>query len=114
MDQRVDLYSLAAVAYFALLGEPPFPGRHPGAGPGQADHQPVPPAARQATEVPEALEHALQRALRTEVELRYPSATEFLQALNRAGGKVRRAERRVGPLGDPLVAALATLREVTS
>ena len=26
VDQRSDLYSLAAVAYYALLGTPPFPG----------------------------------------------------------------------------------------
>jgi hypothetical protein len=33
------------------------------------------------------LEKALQRALRSEVELRYPSAPEFLQSLNRATGR---------------------------
>jgi hypothetical protein len=40
--------------------------------------------------VPPALESVLQRALRNEVEARYPSAAEFLQALQRAmGRKVR-------------------------
>ena len=29
VDQRSDLYSLAAVAYYALLGTPPFPGHTP-------------------------------------------------------------------------------------
>ncbi|HEY7194687.1 MAG TPA: serine/threonine-protein kinase, partial [Gemmatimonadales bacterium] len=29
VDQRADLYSLAAVAYFALLGRPPFSGKTP-------------------------------------------------------------------------------------
>ena len=38
VDQRSDLYSLAAVAYYALLGRSPFPGAHAGAGAGQADH----------------------------------------------------------------------------
>ena len=28
VDQRTDLYSLAAVAFYALLGRPPFTGRH--------------------------------------------------------------------------------------
>ena len=42
VDQRSDLYSLAAVAYYALLGTVPFPGDHTGAGAGQADHEPVP------------------------------------------------------------------------
>src|SRR2546430_5473243 len=29
VDQRTDLYSLGAVAYFALLGRPPFEGATP-------------------------------------------------------------------------------------
>ena len=83
VDQRSDLYSLAAVAYYALLGTPPFPG---------ATTEQV--LARQTTnqlpdpsgrdDVSEALERVLDRALSADVESRYPSAAEFLQALNRA------------------------------
>ena len=53
---------------YALLGTPPFPGRHAGAGAGQADHQPVPDLARSgADDVSEALERVLERALSADV-----------------------------------------------
>ena len=71
------------MAYYALLGTPPFPG---------ATTEQV--LARQTTnqlpdpsgrdDVSEALERVLDRALSADVESRYPSAAEFLQALNRA------------------------------
>lgn len=87
VDQRSDLYSLAAVAYFSLLGEPPFTG--------QTVEQVL--TRQTANQRPELLLHrgdlgedvvkVLERALHAEIEQRYPSATEFLQALNRATGK---------------------------
>ena len=40
VDQRSDLYSLAAVACFALLGHPPFTGLHGGTGAEPADQRP--------------------------------------------------------------------------
>jgi serine/threonine protein kinase len=84
VDGRSDLYSLAAVAYFALLGVPPFEGATP-----------VQVLARQTTSPPPALtearpdlgaeiEEVLQRALRSDVKARFPTASEFLAALNRA------------------------------
>jgi serine/threonine-protein kinase len=48
VDQRTDLYSLAAVAYYALLGQAPSPGsRWSRSGP--TDHQPVPPSGAGGT-----------------------------------------------------------------
>jgi serine/threonine-protein kinase len=84
VDGRSDLYSLAAVAYFVLLGRPPFEGTTP-----------VQVLARQTTNAPPDLhaerpdvgpevEKVLCRALRAEVAARYPTAGEFLAALNRA------------------------------
>jgi serine/threonine-protein kinase len=93
VDQRSDLYSLAAVAYFTLLGHPPFEGSTP--------EQIL---ARQATDqspdlrvaVPELgprLARVLSRALQSVPDRRYGSAPEFLQALNRATrrGRLERA-----------------------
>lgn len=86
VDQRTDLYSLAAVACFALLGETPFPGttveqvlarqtaeRFPDLRGGRPDLRP------QLVEV-------LERALRNAPEERFPSAAEFQVALNKVSG----------------------------
>ena len=90
VDQRSDFYSLAAVAYFILLGETPFPGGTPEQILARQTADRFPALHARRSDVPPALESVLQRALRNEVEARYPSAAEFLQALQRAmGRKVR-------------------------
>lgn len=84
VDGRSDLYSLAAVAYYALLGHPPFEGSTA-----------VQVLARQTTDDPPDLrefrpdvgpwlEQVLRNALRADVGARFPGAADFLTALNRA------------------------------
>jgi serine/threonine-protein kinase len=87
VDQRSDFYSLAAVAYFILLGETPFPGGTPEQILARQTADRFPALHARRPEVPAALESVLQRALRNEVEARYPSAAEFQQALHRATGR---------------------------
>jgi serine/threonine protein kinase len=87
VDQRTDYYSLAAVAYFALLGEPPFPGTTIEQILARQTNDQLPSLSDRRADVSPDLDRVLQRALRSEVALRYPSAAEFLQALNRATGK---------------------------
>ncbi len=87
VDQRSDFYSLAAVAYFVLLGETPFPGGTPEQILARQTADRIPALHERRPEVSEALEAVLQRALRNEVEARFPSAAEFLQALQRATGR---------------------------
>jgi len=90
VDQRSDFYSLAAVAYFVLLGETPFPGGTPEQILARQTSDRIPSLRAKRPDVPEELENVLRRALRNEVEARYPSAAEFRQALQRAmGRKVR-------------------------
>jgi eukaryotic-like serine/threonine-protein kinase len=84
VDQRSDLYSLAAVVYYALLGTPPFPGATTEQVLARQTTNQLPTATDQRDDVSEALERVLDRALSADVESRYPSAAEFLQALNRA------------------------------
>jgi serine/threonine-protein kinase len=84
VDQRSDLYSLAAVAYYALLGEAPFPGLTPEQVLAKQTTNQLPTARGQREDVGEPLERVLDRALSADVALRYPSAAEFLQAVNRA------------------------------
>ncbi|HXE58770.1 MAG TPA: serine/threonine-protein kinase, partial [Gemmatimonadales bacterium] len=87
VDQRSDLYSLAAVAYFALLGYPPFPGATPAQVLAKQTTNRYPRLDELRPDVSEELRAVLERALDGDVSLRYPSAAEFLQALNRATGK---------------------------
>jgi serine/threonine-protein kinase len=94
VDQRSDLYSLAAVAYFALLGERPFPGATVEQVLARQTADRIPALLARRPEVGPELSAVLERALRNEVGARYPSAAEFLQALQRATG--RRLRERSG------------------
>ena len=84
VDQRSDLYSLAAVVYYALLGRPPFPGATTEQVLAQQTNNQLPNAHAQREDISEAFERVLERALSADVESRFPSAAEFLQAVNRA------------------------------
>jgi eukaryotic-like serine/threonine-protein kinase len=86
VDQRSDLYSLAAVAYYALLGAPPFPGMTTEQVLAKQTTNQFPTSRGRRDDVSDALERVLDRALRAEVSERYPSAAEFLQAVNQAAG----------------------------
>jgi eukaryotic-like serine/threonine-protein kinase len=100
VDQRSDLYSLAAVAYFALLGAPPFPGLTAEQILAKQTTNQLPTTVGRRDDVPDALEKVLDRALSSDVEARYPSAAEFLQALNRSVGELASSDREseINPL----------------
>jgi serine/threonine protein kinase len=85
VDQRSDLYSLAAVACYCLLAEVPFPGLTPEQVLARQTTNQL-PSFESRPDVPEELGQVLERALSSAVEARFPSAAEFLQALNRAVG----------------------------
>jgi serine/threonine protein kinase len=84
VDQRSDLYSLAAVAYYAILGRPPFSGLTPEQILAKQTTDQLPDATAKREDLSEDLEQVLDRALRANVDARYSSAAEFLQAVNRA------------------------------
>jgi serine/threonine protein kinase len=84
VDQRSDLYSLAAVAYYALLGTPPFPGTTTEQVLARQTTNQFPAPREQRDDVTEEFEAVLDRALNADVESRYASAAEFLHAVNRA------------------------------
>ncbi|HMV32683.1 MAG TPA: protein kinase, partial [Gemmatimonadales bacterium] len=94
VDQRSDLYSLAAVAYYALLGEPPFFGQTVEQVLTRQTTNQRPELLERRSDVGEDLARVLERGLHAEVEQRYPSAAEFLMALNRA--TTRGLRRRSG------------------
>ncbi len=94
VDQRTDLYSLAAVACFALTGKAPFPG-------GtveqvlakQTDRRQSRTLRRNAPIWAKQLAAVLARALRNDVEARWASAGEFRSAIEEA---VQKGLRRKG------------------
>src|SRR5688500_14534682 len=86
VDQRSDLYSLAAVAYYALLETVPFPETTPEQVLARQTTNQFPVSEGRRDDVPPELWSVVERAAHAEVEARYPSAAEFLQALNRAAG----------------------------
>src|SRR6266540_1401169 len=91
VDQRADLYSLGAVAYFALLGRPPFAGITPEQILARQTTNDLPPLAAQRKDVSRELEDVLRRALRSEPIERYQSAGAFHAAVRGAfGGFLRR------------------------
>jgi serine/threonine protein kinase len=90
VDPRSDLYSLAAVAYYALLGRAPFPGATPEQVLARQTTNQFPTTTDQRADVPPEVWAVLERALHADVDARFPSAAEFLQALNRAVGSGQR------------------------
>jgi serine/threonine-protein kinase len=91
VDHRADLYSLAAVAYFALLGEAPFAGSTPEAILAQQTTESFPELHQRRAEVSEELEKTLRKALAGDPARRYPSAQAFRDALRAiTGGFLRR------------------------
>src|SRR5205814_1361926 len=71
VDQRADLYSLAATSYFALLGRPPFEGRTPEAILARQTTDDVPPLTDARHDVPRELEEVLRRALSSDPGARF-------------------------------------------
>lgn len=103
VDQRTDLYSLAAVACYALLGRVPFPGATPAQVLAKQTTDLIPDLSEARPDVSEALSAVLARALRNDVHERWASAGEFRSALEEAaqlglrrrGGELARLAARI-------------------
>jgi tRNA A-37 threonylcarbamoyl transferase component Bud32 len=82
VDGRADLYALAAVGYFLLVGAPVFEARTVVEVYGLHLHAPpVPPSERLGRPLPEGLERAILRGLAKKPEDRFPSAEAFAHEL---------------------------------
>jgi serine/threonine-protein kinase len=82
VDGRADLYALAAVGYFLLVGAPVFEARTVVEVAGLHLHaQPVPPSERLGRPFPQALERAILRGLAKKPEDRFVSAEAFAREL---------------------------------
>jgi hypothetical protein len=84
-DARADQYSLAALAFLLLTGRPPFThlslsdAMNPGT---------LPPVSTPERPFPPAVDEVLHRGLARDRDDRYPSVTEFVDALEAALGPV--------------------------
>jgi eukaryotic-like serine/threonine-protein kinase len=81
IDERTDVYSLAAVLYEMLAGEAPYTGPTVQSIIAKRLTDPVPSVRRVRPSVPEAIDQAIQRALAPVAADRFASAGEFARAL---------------------------------
>jgi eukaryotic-like serine/threonine-protein kinase len=91
VDHRADIYSLGAVAFFALLGRPPFEGPTAEAILAQQARDGAPPLTEHRPDVSRELADILRRAVANDPARRFETATLFREALHGAtGGFLRR------------------------
>ena len=90
VDQRADLYSLGAVAYFTLLGRPPFAGATPETILARQTINQLPPLHESRADVPRELEAVLRQAVTGDPAARYASAQAFREAVRNSRGFLRR------------------------
>jgi serine/threonine-protein kinase len=80
LDQRSDIYSLGAVAYYLLTGRPPFSGADAVAVLGAHARAPAVPPSRICTGVPEDLERVVMRCLAKAAADRFGDAESLERA----------------------------------
>jgi len=129
LDSRSDIYSLGAVAYEMLAGEPPVTGRTPQAMIAKLISEPPTPLHVLRKGVPPQVEGAVMRALAKAPADRFATARDFAEALSRAdlapelaGGGGAGGRRRapgaalavIGVVGLAAIAAYATARRDAS
>jgi serine/threonine-protein kinase len=94
LDGRSDQYGLALVLFEMLAGAPPFTGNSARAVMGRHLYERAPLLRTRRPLVPARLEQALNRALAKDPADRFPTVSEFIEAL---GGPDRGALRADGP-----------------
>jgi serine/threonine-protein kinase len=83
VDARGDVYSLGAMAFFALTGRPPFQGKSIGQLLAAHRSEPPPSLIDLRPDVPADLAGVVARCLAKDPAARYPSAMDLDQALGR-------------------------------
>jgi serine/threonine-protein kinase len=81
LDERSDIYSLGAVAYYLLTGRPPFEGGNGIVVMIAHARDPVVPPSRLRPGIPEDLERVVSRCLAKDAAARYADAASLERAL---------------------------------
>jgi TolB-like protein/Tfp pilus assembly protein PilF len=84
LDARTDVYSLAAVLYEMLTGEPPFSGATTQAMLVRRLTEPAPSARAVRVNLPESVDQAIRKALSSVVADRFGTMAQFAQVLQAA------------------------------
>ncbi len=108
IDARTDVYSLGAVLYEMLAGEPPYTGPTAQAVIMKRFSEPVPSVRKARHTVPETTDAAIQRALAPIAADRFGSAADFARAL--ASGATVATPTAVPSVPVPPGAAVPTAR----
>src|SRR5213594_2585999 len=95
LDGRSDVFSLGCVLYEMLAGAPPFTGPTAQAIMARRLTDPVPPLRTVRETVPESVEQAIGKALAKVPADRFPTATQFAEALEHPAAQHRPVSRRV-------------------
>jgi serine/threonine-protein kinase len=110
IDARADQYSLGAVVYEMLAGEPPFTGPTNQSVISKSLSAPRPHVSRKRPDVPQELEAALIRSLAVEPAQRYPDMRAFGATLTATGtAPSRKAKRRFYAAGTAALVAAGVL-----
>jgi serine/threonine-protein kinase len=99
VDARADIYSLGAVTYEMLAGEPPFTGPNAQAIVAQVLTADAPLASAHRRSVPESLDAAISTALEKLPADRFATAAEFAAALGAPSGSPRRRSHVIQQAG---------------
>jgi eukaryotic-like serine/threonine-protein kinase len=81
LDQRTDVYSVAATLYFLLVGQAPFEGGNPTGVLARIVSEPTPSMRLRRREIPAALDRVVLRGLERSRERRWQNLEELRQAL---------------------------------
>jgi serine/threonine-protein kinase len=101
VDARTDVYSLAAVLYEMLAGEPPYTGATTQAMLVKRLTEPVPSVRAVRPTVADGVDQAIRRALAPVPADRHPTVAEFARVLSEAGRQPTAAATVVSPPAGP-------------